>query len=49
MNRFSKRLGLALVALTLLAIGGTALYSQGKTEDQTPRPARSRSDEMLDR
>ena len=38
---------LVLVAFTLLA-GGTALYSQGQTQDQAPRPARSRAEETLE-
>ncbi len=36
-----------LVAFTLLA-GGTTLYSQGQTQDQAPRPARSRAEETLE-
>jgi DinB superfamily len=49
MKRPSKRFGFALVAVTLLAVVGSSLYSQGQTQDQAPRPARSRADEMLDR
>ena len=37
-----------MVALTLLA-AGISLQSQAQTQNQPPRPARSRSDEMLDR
>jgi uncharacterized damage-inducible protein DinB len=48
MKRSSKRSLFAVVVLTLLAAGGTSLYSQGQTQNQPPRPARSRSDEMLD-
>jgi DinB superfamily len=49
MKRSSKRCGLALAAVILLALAGTCLGSQGQTRNQPPRPARSRSDEMLDR
>jgi uncharacterized damage-inducible protein DinB len=38
---------LALVAITLLASLGMSFFSQAQT--QTPSPARSRSEEMLDR
>ena len=40
---------LALVAATLLAAVGMSLHSQARTQSQAPSPARSRSDEMLDR
>jgi len=43
-----KRSSLALVAITLLAIVGTSLYSQGQSQNEAPRPARSRADETLD-
>ena len=43
-----KRSSLALVAVTLLAVVGTTLYSQDQTQNQAPRPARSRADETLD-
>jgi len=49
MKRSLKRSGLALVAITLLAVLGTSLYSQAQAQNQAPSPARSRSDEMLDR
>src|SRR5579859_5773602 len=49
MEQSSKRSELARVAVTLLAIAGTSFYSQGQTQNQPPSPARSRSDEMLDR
>ncbi len=49
MKRSSKRPGLVLGAITLLTVVGTSLCSQCQTEDQAPRPARSRSEEMLDR
>ena len=42
-----KQSSRALIALTLLAVVATSLYSQGQTQNQTPRPARSRADEML--
>lgn len=44
-----KRSPLALFALTLLAAVGTSLYSQAQAQNQAPLPARSRSDETLDR
>jgi uncharacterized damage-inducible protein DinB len=44
-----KRSALALVAVTLLAALGMSLHSQAHTQNQPPSPARSRSDEMLDR
>ena len=43
-----KRSSRALVAVTLLAIVGTSLYRQGQTQNQPPRPARSRADETLE-
>jgi hypothetical protein len=44
-----KRSLCALVAVTLLAAVGMSLHSQAQTQNQAPSPARSRSDEMLDR
>src|SRR6202162_6718892 len=44
-----KRSALALVAVALLAALGMSLHSQAQTQNQPPNPARSRSDEMLDR
>jgi hypothetical protein len=44
-----RRSSLALAAVTLLAVVGTSLSSHGQSQDQTPRPARSRADETLDR
>src|SRR5215467_16128538 len=44
-----KRSSLALVALTLLAAAEMNLYGQAQTQNQAPSPARSRSDEMLER
>ena len=43
-----KPSSLALVAITLLAVVGTSLCGQGQTQNQAPRPARSRADETLD-
>ena len=43
-----KLSAIALVAVTLLA-AGASLPSQAQTQNQPPGPARSRSDEMLDR
>jgi uncharacterized damage-inducible protein DinB len=42
-----KRSSLALVAVTLLAVVGTSLYTQGQSQNQAPSPARSRADETL--
>jgi hypothetical protein len=44
-----KRPALALLAVPLLATVVMTLYSQAQTQNQPPSPARSRSDEMLDR
>jgi DinB family protein len=44
-----KRSALSLVAVTLLAAVGISLPSQAQTQNQPPGPARSRTDEMLDR
>jgi len=44
-----KRSSLALVAATLLATVGLSLNGRAQTPNQAPGPARSRSDEMLDR
>jgi uncharacterized damage-inducible protein DinB len=44
-----KQSSLALLALTLLATVGMELHSQAPTQNQTPSPARSRSEEMLER
>src|ERR1700730_7835136 len=48
-KRGSKRSWLALLALILLVVPGTSLSSRGQTQDQAPRPARSRSAEIVDR
>ena len=39
----------ALVAVALLAAVGMSLHGRAQTQNQVPSPARSRSDEMLDR
>jgi hypothetical protein len=44
-----KRSSLALVVVTLFAAVGMSLHSQAQTQNQAPSPARSRSDEMLER
>ena len=44
-----KRSSLALVALTLLAAISMGPLSQAQTQNQPPSPARSRSEEMLER
>jgi hypothetical protein len=48
MKRSSKQSALTLVALTLLVVG-SSLPSQTQAQNQAPRPASSRADEMLDR
>jgi uncharacterized damage-inducible protein DinB len=48
MKRSSKRFGLALVAVTLLALTGTSLYTQGQSQNQATSTARSRADETLE-
>jgi uncharacterized damage-inducible protein DinB len=42
-----RRSSLALVTVTLLAVVGTNLYSQGQSQNETARPVRSRADETL--
>src|ERR1700758_4630107 len=44
-----KRSSLALVAVTLFAAVGINPISDAQTQDKAPSPARSQSDEMLDR
>jgi hypothetical protein len=44
-----RRSSLAQVAVALLVVVGTSLSTYSQTQDQPPLPARSRSDEMLDR
>jgi pimeloyl-ACP methyl ester carboxylesterase len=48
-KRGSKQSWLALLPFLLLVVLGTSLCSLGDAQDQAPRPARSRSEEMLDR
>jgi uncharacterized damage-inducible protein DinB len=43
-----KRSSLVLVVLTLLAVVGTPSYGGAQTQNQSPRPARSRADETLE-
>ena len=40
---------LGLLVVTLLALAGISRHAQAQTQNQAPSPARSRSDEMLDR
>ena len=47
MKRSLERGGLALVMVTLLAVGGICGSSQGQSQTQAPRAARSRAEEML--
>jgi len=42
------RSSLAVVGVILLAVVGTSLYSPCQSQNQAPRPARSRTDETLD-
>jgi uncharacterized damage-inducible protein DinB len=49
MKRTVQRFGLALFAVTLLAVVGISHYSLGQSQNQAPVPTRSRADEMLDR
>ena len=42
-----KRSSPVLIVVTLLAVVGTNLHGQSQTQDQAPRPARSRADETL--
>ncbi|MGC2743709.1 MAG: DinB family protein [Candidatus Angelobacter sp.] len=44
-----KQSSLAVIAVTLLAAIGINLHSLAQTQNQVPGPARSRSEEMLDR
>jgi hypothetical protein len=49
MKRSSMWSGLALVAATCLAVLGSAPYTHAQSQDQAPRPARSRAEETLER
>jgi hypothetical protein len=44
-----KRRSLVLIAVSLLGVLGTSPSAQSQPRDQSPLPARSRADEMLDR
>ena len=44
-----KRSSLVLVGAILLLAAGSAINSQAQTQEQSPRPAQSRSEELLDR
>jgi uncharacterized damage-inducible protein DinB len=46
-NFMMKQSWMALVAVTLLAVVGPSLYSQGQPQNQAPSPVRSRADETL--
>jgi uncharacterized damage-inducible protein DinB len=48
MKRSAKQSKFVLVAVTLLAVVGTSLCSQGQSQNQAPRPARSRAEETLE-
>ncbi|HXM61520.1 MAG TPA: alpha/beta fold hydrolase [Terriglobales bacterium] len=48
MRHTSKLSGVGLVSVALLVVLGTSLAGQGQTQNEAPRPARSRADEMLD-
>jgi hypothetical protein len=47
--RRSSKFSFAAFVLTLVAALGTNLHGQAQTQNQPPSPARSRSEEMLDR
>ena len=49
MKESSKRCSFAVVTLTLLVASAMSLHSEAQTKSQPPAPARSRSEEMLDR
>ncbi len=49
MKESSKRCSFAVVTVTLLVTAAMSLHSQAQTKSQPPAPARSRSEEMLDR
>ena len=49
MKWFLKWSSLRIVAVTLLTAVGIGLHSQAQKQNQLPGPARSRSEEMLDR
>jgi hypothetical protein len=43
-----RQSSLALIVVTLLAAAGTTIYGQGQSQNQAPRPARSRAEETLE-
>ena len=49
MKRYLNRVALALVAVTLLGLASTTLVGQSQPQNEGPRPARSRTEEMLAR
>jgi uncharacterized damage-inducible protein DinB len=49
MKPFSKPSRIGLVTVTMLALVGSSLFSQGQSQNQAPGPARSRAEETLDR
>ena len=49
MKRSYNLSSLALVAVTLLAVVGASLHSQGQSQNRAPQAARSRADETLER
>ena len=49
MKRSLNRVGLALVAVTLFGLAATTLCGKSQPQNEGPRPARSRAEEMLDR
>jgi uncharacterized damage-inducible protein DinB len=44
-----KRSSLVLLAIALFAVTAPSLYGQSQPQNQAPRPARSRAEEVLDR
>ena len=46
--RHSSKLSGVLVSVALLAVLGTSVAGQGQTQNEAPRPARSRADETLE-
>ena len=48
MRRSSTRFGVALLALTLLALAAATLCAQSQPQNQATGPARSRADETLE-
>ena len=49
MKRSLNRVGLALVAVTLLGLAATTLCGHSQPQNEGPRPARSRAEELLGR